>query len=148
MPKPIRPQFVPDVITFLAQHFGLRYGLADPEGDNVLIEIDDIPAWAMQAVLMEYAEAFRVRMERERKNRMQTLMGGPFNNQPYYDRNTLVFLAAGKYTTRHYRHVSRGRWAVYEGDGFDDPRLWFRGYAGSQRKARHGDLLPASPGII
>ena len=49
--KPIRPQFVPDVISFLGRHFGLRYGLADPEGDNVVIEIDDIPAWAMQAAL-------------------------------------------------------------------------------------------------
>lgn len=58
----------------------------------------------MQAALMEYAEAFRGRMERERKKYMQILMGGPFNNESYHDRNTLVFLRSGKYMTRHYRH--------------------------------------------
>ena len=80
----------------------------------------------------------------ERKRRMRVLLGGPFNNQPYFDRKTISFSNvsnSGPYKLRHWRNVGKAQWAVYEGDGIEDPRLFFRGFATSEKKARNGVVL-------
>ena len=57
--------FLPDTLRFLRAHFGLRCWLADPEGEDLLIEVRDISAGELRSVLHGYAGAIKREMRLE-----------------------------------------------------------------------------------
>ncbi len=123
MPK--TGKYVPDTLTFLRDHFGLRYWLADPEGETIGLETRDISADELRTVLKGYTDAIKRRMYFENRKQMQIFVGGPVNGRRHFK--------FGKDTTIAV-HIGRAKWAVYV-IGEDHLRAWFRGYATSQKKA-------------
>ncbi len=121
-----KPQYVPDAMTFLVRHFGVRFWLDDPEGETVGIETHDISARDLGAVLEQYADAIKVRMHFDQNRRLSIFVGGPMNGKPHgrFGKGTTIAV-----------HLGRAHWAGYQ-IGDDNHRAWFAGYATSEKKAR------------
>lgn len=122
--------FLPDVLKFLEEHFGLSIGFADPDDSEISIEAHDISAEALKACLLElYAGPMRHHLRAKRARAMRVCIGGPRDGQPHNGdpwQRVVVF------------HERRGEWSVYEvvaEIASTDRRAWFRGYATSRAKA-------------
>lgn len=125
--------YLPDVLTWLAHHFGVRVTWADWERRDVRIETRDIFADELRAALDPYREPIERHLRFQQQKSLAVHVGGPLNGRRYEGWKQQGARLA-------YR-VGRAKWAVYELG--TDGRAWFRGFAASKQKARRLELLPA-----
>jgi hypothetical protein len=130
-----QPQLLPDVVEFLAG-LGVHCYLADPEGEELGIDVRDLSAGELRTALLECSGPIRGHLEYQRHRRMRVLVGGPRAGQPHrrgsYASGIVAF------------HEGPRRWAVYEIVRGDD-RAWFRGWATSEKNGKALKLLPREP---
>jgi hypothetical protein len=126
MNRDYRPQYVPDAITFLEKHFGLRCSIEDADGEDLAIEVSDISAADLRAVLRTYRDAILTRFHVQRRRALTIFVGGPENGKHHghYGEGCVLPI-----------HCGRAKWAAYR-IGDDGLRAWFCGYATSRAKAR------------
>lgn len=129
MPEQI-PYF-PEVLTWLAHHFGVRVTWADWDCKELAIEARDISAADLRCALERYQKPMRDHLHWERERRMRVFVGGPLNGQRYG-----LWKQAGATIAKH---IARAKWAAYEVG--KDGRAWFRGFATSHLKARRLQLV-------
>ncbi len=114
--------------------------------DAVTITVPESVSWAeIQQALKPFGERLMEQVRCRAKRQRSVFVGGQLNGQQVSDSLPWVRTSGGihrmakceyGYWIRH--RLKRGCWEVYE--EVPDGRAFFRGYATSERKAKHGEI--------
>jgi len=118
-------EYVPDVVTFLSRHFGLRCWFDDPGQEVLMLEMDDFSATELLDGLSKYGHAIKNQMVGQHLRRLSIFVGGPCNGQPHQK-----FINGCPIAVK----IGRAKWAAYR-IGDDHRRAWFVGFETSMKKA-------------
>lgn len=124
---------LPNTIDFM-ESLGFEFTL-DWDGQLEVTYPDELVVETIAYEVGKYSDAVKNRLLFRQHHSMRRLIGGPFAGQKY----TNPFCR-----TLYWRHVSRGKWAVYS--VWADGRATFKGYATSEFKARRGQCVTATGG--
>lgn len=110
--------------------------------DEVTITVPDV---VLAGNLRQALEQFEKRLGDEVRHRARrqrsVFVGGSLNGQVIDDGRCVAPTRHLDGTTHHWiaHHLARGRWEVYDQEGYDG-RAFFRGYATNKRKAKRGEI--------
>jgi hypothetical protein len=115
--------------------------------DEVLIESPaELDRDALDKLLRRSLYQIQVRLRSQGRRNLQVFVGGPLAGKPHK--------GTGRLDGKMFVHIGPRQWACYqhtlvalEGIGYtvsDDPRLYFRGLATSEKNARNGKYIEAS----
>lgn len=129
-----------DVLTSLGYRFSLDFD------DEVLVERpDELDRSKIDELIERSMWQIQCRLKNQRRKGLSVFVGGPLAGRSHK--------GSGRLDGKLFVNVGPKQWAVYQhelqpvaGIGFavgDDPRLYFRGLATSERNARQGRYIEA-----